>query len=223
MPQQQIYSFTIKPFQYKPMKGLIGKKIGMTSYFNESGHQIPCTIVLAGPCAVTQIKTEESDGYNAIQLGFDDAKVSNVTKPQKGHFERAGVSPKRKVIEFRDYDLEAALGSEIKVDIFNEGDIVDVVGTSKGKGFQGVVRRHNFGGVGRRTHGQHNRERAPGSIGASSFPSRVLKGMRMAGRMGGERVKIRNLEIVKILSDKNILLIKGALPGSKGSYVTIVK
>ena len=206
MPQQQIYSFTIKPFQYKPMKGLIGKKIGMTSYFNESGHQIPCTIVLAGPCAVTQIKTEESDGYNAIQLGFDDAKVSNVTKPQKGHFERAGVSPKRKVIEFRDYDLEAALGSEIKVDIFNEGDIVDVVGTSKGKGFQ-----------------QHNRERAPGSIGASSFPSRVLKGMRMAGRMGGERVKVRNLEIVKILSDKNILLIKGALPGSKGSYVTIVK
>lgn len=203
------------------MIGLIGKKIGMTSFFNEVGSQIQCTVVQAGPCYVTQVKTEETDGYNAVQLGFDDRKEKNTPKPLQGHFKKSGVAPKHKLVEFRDFGSEANLGDTFEVDIFTEGDIVDVVGTSKGKGFQGVVKRHGFGGVGMATHGQHNRGRAPGSIGAASYPAKVFKGMRMGGRTGGTRVKTRNLEIVKILKEKNLILIKGAVPGSKGSYVII--
>lgn len=205
------------------MKGIIGKKIGMTSYFAQDGKQIQCTIVEAGPCYVTQVKTQATDGYNALQLAFDDAKPKNTPKPLLKHFEKAGVSPKRKVVEFRNFSQNRNIGETVEVDIFNEGEKVSAVGTSKGKGFQGVVKRHGFSGVGMRTHGQHNRLRAPGSIGASSFPSRVFKGMRMAGRMGGVRVKVANLAIVKILKEKNLLLVKGAIPGHNGSYVIIEK
>ena len=203
------------------MKGLIGKKVGMTSIFNDAGHQIACTVVQLGPCYVTQVKTEDSDGYNAIQLAYDDKKEKKVTNAMKGHFQKAGVSPKRKVVEFSDFDVEVALGDEVSLDIFEEGEKVNVVGTSKGKGFQGVVKRYGFKGVNDATHGQHNRQRAPGSIGASSYPSKVFKGMRMGGRTGGKRVKSLNLEVIKILEDKNLMLVKGAVPGAKGSYVIV--
>ncbi|HNL08562.1 MAG TPA: 50S ribosomal protein L3, partial [Chitinophagales bacterium] len=181
------------------MKGIIGKKVGMTSFFGDNGRQLQVTVIEAGPCYVTQVRTVEKDGYSALQLAFDDAKPKNVTKPLKGHFEKSGVTPKKKIVEFRDFPIERNLGETIEVDIFTEGEKINAIGTSKGKGFQGVVRRHGFSGVGMRTHGQHNRLRAPGSIGASSFPSRVFKGMRMAGRMGGVKVKVKNLQIVKIL------------------------
>ena len=205
------------------MKGIIGKKVGMTSFFGDNGRQLQVTVIEAGPCYVTQVRTIEKDGYSALQLAFDDAKPKNVTKPLKGHFEKSGVTPKKKIVEFRDFPIERNLGETIEVDIFTEGEKINAIGTSKGKGFQGVVRRHGFSGVGMRTHGQHNRLRAPGSIGASSFPSRVFKGMRMAGRMGGVKVKVKNLQIVKILPDKNLILVRGAVPGHNGSYVILEK
>lgn len=195
----------------------------MTSVYDENGKNIPCTVIEAGPCVVTQVRNEEVDGYNAHQLAFDDISEKKSTKGEAGHFAKANTSPKRKVVEFRDWEGEQAVGETVAVDIFEEGEFVDVVGTSKGKGFQGVVKRHGFAGVGDATHGQHNRLRAPGSIGACSTPSRVFKGMRMAGRMGGQRVKMINLQIVKVLNDKNVVLVKGAVPGTKGSYVIIEK
>lgn len=204
------------------MTGLIGKKMGMTSIFTETGENVPCTIVEAGPCYFTQIKTEETDGYNAVQLGFGEKKEKRVTKALAGHFKNAGVVPQF-VREFRDFEDEATVGQSIDVSIFEEGDVVNVVGTSKGKGFQGVVKRHGFHGVGQRTHGQHNRERAPGSIGAASYPARVFKGMRMGGRTGSDRTKMKNLTIVKVFKDKNLLLIKGSVPGAKGSILLIEK
>lgn len=205
------------------MLGLIGKKLGMTSVFDEEGRNIPCTLVEAGPCFVTQIKNEDTDGYNAVQLAFSDKSEKNVSKAVQGHFKKTGTSPKRKVKEFRDFDDEVAEGATIDVGIFEEGDVINVIGTSKGKGFQGVVKRHNFAGVGQATHGQHNRERAPGAIGAASYPARVFKGMRMGGRTGNDRVKVKNLKVVKIFKDKNLLLISGAVPGAKGSFVIIEK
>jgi len=205
------------------MAGIIGKKVGMTSIFDEAGKQIPCSVIEAGPCVVTQVKTQEIDGYEALQLGFDDKKDKHTTNALKGHFKKAGVTPKRKVVEFDNFNKELKTGSEVKADIFAEGEFVDVIGTSKGKGFQGVVKRHNFAGVGGQTHGQHNRLRAPGSLGASSWPSRVFKCMRMAGRMGGDRVKVQNLQIVKIFSDQNLIVVKGSIPGAKGSYILIEK
>lgn len=196
----------------------------MTSIFTDAGRNVACTVVQANPNVVTQVKTEDSDGYNALQLGYGDAKAKRTSRALIGHFDKAKTGPKRKVAEFRDFDIDKSLGEIIKVDeVFTEGDYVSVVGTSKGKGFQGVVKRHGFAGVGDATHGQHNRQRAPGSIGQSSTPSRVYKGMRMAGRTGNERVKIRNLEVVKIFPDENIMLIKGAIPGHKGSFVIIEK
>lgn len=205
------------------MSGIIGKKIGMTSVFGADGKYIPCTVVQAGPCVVTQIRTKEKDGYEAVQLAFGDKKDKHSNRAELGHYKKVNSPAKHKVIEFREFTSAPELGSEIKVDLFAEGDFVDVTGTSKGKGFQGVVRRHNFSGVGMQTHGQHNRLRAPGSRGASSFPSRVLKGMRTAGHMGAAKVKIQNLEIVKVIADQNILVIKGAIPGHKGSYVIVEK
>ena len=205
------------------MSGLIGKKIGMTSIFDENGKNIPCTVIELGPCVVTQVRTKEVDGYEAYQLGFDDAKEKNATKAAQGHFKKAGTSVKKKVVEFQDFENAYNLGDVITVDLFNEGDFVDVQGVSKGKGFQGVVKRHGFGGVGQATHGQHNRLRAPGSIGASSYPSRVFKGMRMAGRMGGVNVTVQNLRVLKVVADKNLLVIKGAVPGHKNSYVIVQK
>ncbi len=207
------------------MNGIIGKKIGMTSIFDAAGKNIACTVVEAGPCVVTQVKSEDTDGYTALQLGFDDAKVKNTTRPMMGHFEKAKTTPKHKIVEFRNFDAaEKNLGDLVRVeDVFNEGDTVHAVGTTKGKGFQGVVKRHGFGGVGDSTHGQHNRERAPGSIGAASYPARVMKGMRMAGQMGNVRMKIRNLKVLKVFPERNILLIKGAIPGHNGSYVIIEK
>lgn len=207
------------------MNGIIGKKIGMTSIFDEAGRNIACTVVEAGPCVVTQVFNEDTDGYDALQLGYGEAKVKNTTNAMVGHFEKAGTTPKRKVIEFRDFDIvEKSLGDLVRVEeVFAEGDAVNAVGTSKGKGFQGVVKRHGFRGVGDQTHGQHNRERAPGSIGAASYPARVFKGMRMAGRMGNERVKVQNLKVVKVFAEKNLLLIKGAIPGHNGSVVVIEK
>lgn len=205
------------------MIGLIGKKVGMTSVFSEDGKNIPCTVIEAGPCVVTQVRTEDVDGYAATQIGFDDVSSKNTNKSSEGHFKKAGVNAKRKLVEFRDWNGEQAVGDSISVEILEEGEFVDVVGTSKGKGFQGVVKRHGFAGVGDATHGQHNRLRAPGSIGACSTPSRVFKGMRMAGRMGGERVKMINLQVVKVLAEKNVVLVKGAVPGPKGSYVVIEK
>ncbi len=207
------------------MNGIIGKKVGMTSIFDDAGRNIACTVVEAGPCVVTQVKSDETDGYNAIQVGMGEAKVKRTTRQMAGHFEKAKTAPKQKVLEFRDFDaLDKSLGDVIRVEeIFNVGDTVHAVGTTKGKGFQGVVRRHGFAGVGQRTHGQHNRGRAPGSIGASSFPSRVMKGMRMGGRMGGDRVTISNLKVVRIFPEKNVLLIKGAIPGANGSFVIIEK
>jgi large subunit ribosomal protein L3 len=205
------------------MLGLIGKKVGMTSIFDVDGKIIPCTVVEAGPCVVTQVKTAEKDGYSAVQLSFDEKREKSTTSALKGHFDKAKTTPKRKVVEFRDYDGTEQLGDNITAEVFAEGDFVDVTGTSKGKGFQGVVKRHGFAGVGGQTHGQHNRARHPGSLGASSWPSRVMKGMRMAGRMGGEQVKIQNLQVVKIYAEKNLILIKGAIPGAKGSYVIVQK
>ena len=202
------------------MAGIIGKKIGMTSVYSAEGKNLPCTIIEAGPCVVTQIKTQEKDGYESTQLGFDDKKEKNTPKAMLGHFSKAKTSPKRKIVEFKGIN-DVNLGDSVTVDQFQEGEFVDVVGTSKGKGFQGVVKRHGFRGVGDATHGQHNRMRAPGSIGAASYPARVFKGMRMAGRMGGERVTCQNLKIMKILADKNIILLKGAIPGPKNSYVEI--
>lgn len=205
------------------MKGLIGKKLGMTSIFDDRGNQVPCTVIEAGPCVVTQVRTLDTDGYSAVQLGFGERKEKNTPAPLAGHFKKASTTPKAKVIEFRDFDFSKELGAEITCEIFEEGEKVSVVGTSKGKGFQGVVKRHGFSGVGMQTHGQHNRLRAPGSIGAASFPSKVFKGMRMAGRTGNDRVKVQNVQIVKVLSDRNLILVKGALPGHNGSYVTIQK
>ncbi len=205
------------------MSGLIGRKIGMTSIFDENGKNIPCTVIEAGPCVVTQVRTEEVDGYSALQLGFDDKAEKRTSKAQQGHFKKAGASPKKKVVEFRDFEGEYKLGDTIGVDLFVEGEFVDVVGTSKGKGFQGVVKRHGFSGVGQSTHGQHNRLRAPGSIGAASTPSRVFKGLRMAGRMGGERVTVQNLRVLKIVPEKNLIVVKGAVPGHKNAYVTVEK
>lgn len=206
------------------MNGIIGKKVGMTSIFNEAGKLIACTAIEVGPCVVTQVKTEEKDGYNAVQIGFGEKKEKNTTKALKGHFEKANTSPKAKLVEFRqDAEIDAKLGDVVSIDIFNVGDSVDVVGTSKGKGFQGVVKRHGFAGVGMATHGQHNRLRAPGSVGACSTPSRVFKGIRMGGRMGNDRVKERDRKIVKIFGEENILLIKGSVPGAKGSYIIIEK
>jgi large subunit ribosomal protein L3 len=205
------------------MPGLIGKKIGMTSIFSPEGKNLPCTVLEVGPCVVTQVKSEDVDGYNAIQLGWGEAKDKNTSKALKGHVSKAGTSAKRKFVEFTDFEGEFALGQVIGVDLFEEGDFVDVVGTSKGKGFQGVVKRHGFGGVGQATHGQHNRLRAPGSIGAGSDPSRVFKGMRMAGRMGGKRAKVQNLVVLKIDAEKNLLVVKGSVPGAKNSTVIIEK
>jgi len=204
------------------MAGIIGKKIGMTSVFSADGKNLPCTIIEAGPCVVTQIKTQEKDGYESVQLGFEDKKEKNTPKAMLGHFSKAKTTPKRKIVEFKGLN-EVNLGDSVTVDQFQEGEFVDVVGTSKGKGFQGVVKRHNFGGVGQATHGQHNRMRAPGSIGAASYPARVFKGMKMGGRMGGDRVKSINLEVLKIVPEKNLLIVKGSVPGSKGSYLIVEK
>ena len=205
------------------MSGIIGKKIGMTSIYDANGKNIPCTVIEAGPCVITQVKTPETDGYNALQLGFEDQKESRVNKPSMGHFKKAGSAPKKKLVEFRDFEGEHNLGDAITVDIFAEGEFVDVAGNSKGKGFQGVVKRHNFRGVGDATHGQHNRMRAPGSIGAASYPARVFKGMRMAGQMGNKRVKVTNLQVMKVFPENNLLVVKGAIPGPKNSYVIVEK
>jgi len=205
------------------MIGLIGKKIGMTSIFLEDGTNIPCTVLEVGPCMVTQVKTDESDGYNAVQIAFGEKKEKNTPNPMKGHFKKAGVSPRKVLREVRDCDLEVNPGDEITLEVFEEGDMVNVSARTKGKGFQGVVKRHGFKGVGMRTHGQHNRERAPGSIGMSSDPSRVYKGMRMAGRMGNVNVKQKNLKVVKVMPERNILLVRGAVPGHKGTFVFIEK
>ena len=203
------------------MSGLIGKKIGMTSIFDENGKNIPCTVIEVGPCVVTQVRTKEADGYEALQLGFDDVKKAN--KAAAGHAKKAGTVAKRKVVEFQGFEGEFKLGDAITVDHFIEGEFVDVSGTSKGKGFQGVVKRHGFAGVGQATHGQHNRLRAPGSIGAASYPARVFKGMRMAGRMGGDKIKVQNLKVLKVVAEKSLLVVKGCVPGHKNAYVTIQK
>lgn len=206
------------------MPGLIGKKIGMTSLYSAAGKNIPCTLLEVGPCVVTHLRTMEKDGYEAVQLGFGEKSEKRTSKAMQGHFKRAGVAPMKKLVEFRNFDQELQLGDKLKVeDIFNEGEYVSVIGTTKGKGFQGVVKRHGFGGVGQSTHGQHNRLRAPGSIGAASTPSRVFKGMRMAGQTGNQRVTIENLEIVKILPEEGVLVVKGAVPGHRGSTVVIRK
>ena len=204
------------------MAGIIGKKIGMTSVFSVEGKNLPCTIIQAGPCVVTQIKTQEKDGYESVQLGFEDKKEKKTSKAMLGHFAKAKTNPKRKIVEFKDFQ-NVNLGDSVTVDQFEAGEYVDVVGTSKGKGFQGVVKRHGFGGVGQATHGQHNRMRAPGSIGAASYPARVFKGMKMGGRTGGDRVKSINLQVLKVLPEKNLLIVKGSIPGSKGSYVIVEK
>ena len=204
------------------MPGLLGKKIGMTSVFSE-GKNVPCTVIEVGPCVVTQVKTVETDGYEALQLGFVDKKEKHTTKPEAGHFKKAGVTPKRHLAEFKNFETEYKLGDEIRVDIFADASFVTVVGTSKGKGFQGVVKRHGFGGVGQTTHGQHNRLRAPGSVGACSYPAKVFKGMRMAGQTGNKRVTVQNLQVLKVIAEHNLLMIKGSIPGSKGSIVIIEK
>ena len=210
------------------MSGIIGKKVGMTSLYDEQGNNVACTVIQAGPCVVTQVKDEETDGYRAVQLAFDEKKEKNTPKGEKGHFAKAGTTPKKKVVEFRNFRDEFAggvsLGDEVTVDkVFEINDFVDVVGTSKGKGFQGVVKRHNFGGVGQATHGQHNRLRAPGSIGACSYPARVFKGLKMVGRTGGDRVKVINLRVMKIIPEQNAVVVSGAIPGAKNSYVVLEK
>ena len=204
------------------MPGLIGKKVGMTSVFSADGKNIPCTVIEAGPCVVTQIRTVEKDGYAAVQLAYDEKKEARANKAEKGHFEKAGTTPKYKLAEFKsEFEQELKLGDTIDVNVFENVPYVDVIGTSKGKGFQGVVKRHGFQGVGGKTHGQHNRLRHPCSLGASSYPSRVFAGMRMAGHMGNERVKVSNLEIVKIIPENNLIVVKGSVPGAKGSYVMV--
>jgi len=205
------------------MPGLIGKKIGMTSVYSAEGKNIPCTIIEAGPCVVTQVKKVDTDGYEAVQLAYGEKTEKNTPKAMQGHFKKAKTSPKRKLVEFHDFEEEKNLGDVVTVELFEEGEWIDVVGTSKGKGFQGVVKRHGFRGVGDATHGQHNRMRAPGSLGAGSTPSRVMKGMKMAGRMGGDRVKQQNLKVVKVYPDKNLLVVSGSVPGAKGSFVLIEK
>ncbi|MCK9300041.1 MAG: 50S ribosomal protein L3 [Bacteroidales bacterium] len=205
------------------MPGLLGKKIGMTSVFSADGKNIPCTVIEAGPCVVTQVKTVETDGYQAVQLGFQEKTEKHTNKAEKGHFAKAGVAPQRHLVEFQDFGDEIKYGDVITSEMFEADEFVDVVGTSKGKGFQGVVKRHGFSGVGGATHGQHNRLRAPGSLGASSWPSRVFKGMRMAGRTGGDRVTIENLQVIKIIPEHNLVLVKGSVPGAKGSIVIIYK
>ena len=205
------------------MAGLIGKKVGMTSVFGADGENIPCTVIEAGPCVVTQIKTEEKDGYSALQLAFEDKKEKRTSKPLQGHFKKAKATPKRKVFEFKGFNEEYQLGDSVTVDMFENDRWLDISGLSKGKGFQGVVKRHGFGGVGGQTHGQADQERAPGSVGGSSDPSRVFKGMRMAGRTGGKKVKVLNLRVIKIMPEKNLLLVKGSVPGNKGSYLIIEK
>jgi large subunit ribosomal protein L3 len=206
------------------MQGLIGKKIGMTSVFNEDGKNIPCTVLQAGPCVVTQIKTKEKDGYFAVQLGFDEKKEKHTTKAEQGHFKKVNTTPKRKLIEFTGFqEGQVKEGEVLTAELFRPDNWVDVRGWSKGKGFQGVVRRHNFGGVGGQTHGQHNRGRAPGSVGASSFPSRVWPGMRMAGRMGGKKVMSISMRVIKLIAENNILIVKGSVPGPNGGYVIITK
>ncbi|UBM61725.1 50S ribosomal protein L3 [Candidatus Sulfidibacterium hydrothermale] len=203
------------------MSGIIGKKIGMTSIYDENGKNIPCTVIEAGPCVVTQVRTVENDGYSAIQLAYGEKKEKHTTKALKGHFAKANTTPKKVVAEFTRFQEKKELGETVTVEVFTEGEFVDVVGTSKGKGFQGVVKRHGFRGVNDATHGQHNRMRAPGSLGASSYPSRVFKGMRMAGRTGGDRVKMINLRVMKIIPEKNLLVVKGAVPGPNNSYVIV--
>ncbi|GAB3962452.1 50S ribosomal protein L3 [Spirosoma harenae] len=206
------------------MSGLIGKKIGMTSVYNADGQALACTVIETGPCVVTQVRSVEKDGYKAVQLGYGDKKEKHTNKPELGHFKKAGTTPKRKLVEFKEFTQELNLGDTLTVaDVFAETDFVDVVGTAKGRGFQGVVKRHGFGGVGGQTHGQHNRGRHPGSIGACSFPSRVFKGLRMAGRMGGNRVTVQNLRVLRILPEQNLIVISGSVPGAKNSYVIIEK
>jgi len=204
------------------MSGLIGKKIGMTSIYDENGKNIPCTVIQAGPCVVTQVRTKEVDGYEALQLGFDDKAEKQSTKALNGHFKKAGTTAKRRVVEFQGFEQDFKLGDEILVDHFEEGEFVDVSGTSKGKGFQGVVKRHGFAGS-ERTHGQQSMNRAPGSVGAASYPARIFKGMRMAGRMGGDNVKVQNLRVLKVVKDKNLIVVKGAVPGHNNAYVIIQK
>ncbi|MEO9532554.1 MAG: 50S ribosomal protein L3 [Crocinitomicaceae bacterium] len=204
------------------MPGIIGKKIGMTSVYSAEGKATPCTVIAAGPCVVTQVKTEEKDGYEAVQLGFGDKREKNTPAAMQGHFKKAKTTPKRKLVEFAGMN-DLNLGDVVNVELFEEGEYVNVTGTSKGKGFQGVVKRHGFGGVGQATHGQHNRMRAPGSIGAASYPARVFKGMRMAGQTGNARTVQENLQVVKVLTDKNVILVKGSIPGAKGSFVIIEK
>ena len=205
------------------MSGLIGKKIGMTSIFDENGKNLPCTVIQAGPCVVTQVRTQDLDGYDALQLGFDEKSAKKSNKAAEGHFKKANTSIKRKLVEFKGFESDHKLGDTIGVNLFSEGEFVDITGTSKGKGFQGVVKRHGFSGVGQATHGQHNRLRAPGSIGAASYPARVFKGMRMAGRMGSERVTVQNLRVLKVVPEKNLLVVKGCVPGHKNSYILISK
>ena len=205
------------------MPGLLGKKIGMTSVFSADGKNVPCTVIEVGPCVVTQVKTVEKDGYAALQLGFQDKKEKHTNKAEAGHFKKAGVDAKRHLAEFKGFEAEYKLGDVIDVNFFEGAEFVDVVGTSKGKGYQGVVKRHGFGGVGQTTHGQHNRARKPGAIGACSYPAKVFKGMRMGGQMGNERVTVQNLEILKVMPEHNLLLVKGSVPGCKGSIVIIEK
>lgn len=203
------------------MPGLIGKKVGMTSVFDENGNNVPCTVVEAGPCVITQVKTKDSDGYDAIQMAFDEKKEKNTTKAMMGHFKKASTTPKAKVVELKGFIRHWKVGDVITVDYFKNDPWLDVSAVSKGKGFQGVVKRHHFGGIGDTTHGQHDRKRAPGSLGGSSYPSRVFKGLRMAGHTGDKRIKVINLKVIKIIPENNLLLLKGSVPGSKGSYVVI--
>jgi len=205
------------------MPGLLGKKIGMTSIFSADGKNVPCTVIELGPCVVTQIKSEEKDGYNAIQLGFEEAKEKNTSKPMMGHFAKSGTTPKRHLAEFTGFDQELNLGDTLTVELFNDTAFVDVIATSKGKGFQGVVKRHGFGGVGQSTHGQDDRLRKPGSIGACSYPAKVFKGLRMGGQMGNARVTTHNLQVLKVIPEHNLLLLKGSVPGFKGSIVSVIK
>ena len=205
------------------MPGLLGKKIGITSVFSAEGKNIPCTVIEVGPCVVTQVKTVAKDGYDAVQLGFGDQKEKHLTAPELGHFKKAGVAPKRYLAEFKGFEGQYSAGDTITAELFNESDFVDVVGISKGKGYQGVVKRHGFGGVGQSTHGQHNRLRAPGSVGACSYPAKVFKGMRMAGQMGNRQVTVQNLQVIKVIPEHNIIMLKGSIPGSKGSIISIEK
>ena len=204
------------------MPGIIGRKVGMTSVYSAEGKSLPCTVIEAGPCVVTQLKTQDRDGYEAVQLGFGARKEKNTPNALKGHFKKASTSPKSKLVEFKGF-TDLNIGDVIKASLFEEGEFVDVVGTSKGKGFQGVVRRHGFAGVGQATHGQHNRLRAPGSIGACSYPARVFKGMRMAGRHGGIKVTVQNIEVLKVIAENNLVIVKGSVPGAKGSYLILEK